>query len=189
MSVFGANRISAETPIEVGNAKQLFIDELFIATSSSVTLKIQPPQKTGATVLKSEHPWESATINWFSVLQDKGRIDTEANFRMWYEAYDIEGWPTGNDTSFCYAESRDGVVWTKPDLGLFSYRNNNRNNILFRQIGSAAEGTLSRVHGAGVFIDFNAGLPPLDTKRSVRASTPNWALLRIVSLACIQRMA
>jgi hypothetical protein len=148
--------VRAETPVDVGNHKQLFIDELFFAKSNGIALKIHPPQKTHEIVLRSEHPWESATLNWFTVLQDRGRIDGEAKYRMWYEAYDIDGWPTADDTSFCYAESRDGVKWAKPELGLFSYRENNRNNILFRQIGSATEGSLSRVHGTGVFIDSKA---------------------------------
>ncbi len=75
---------------------------------------------------------------------------------MWYEAYDIDGWPTGDDTSFCYAESVDGKHWTKPKLGLFSYQGSTQNNILFRQIGSKEKGTRSRVHGTGVFIDPHA---------------------------------
>jgi len=153
MAVTGGSFSVAEQPIEVGCLKQLFIDEMYFAESNGVTLKVLPPHKTGEAVLKSEQPWESATINWFSVLQDQGRIDTAANYRMWYEAYDVEGWPTGDDTSFCYAESRDGVNWTKPDLGLFTYGDHARNNILFRQIGFAAEGSMSRVHGTGVFID------------------------------------
>ena len=77
---------------------------------------------------------------------------------MWYEAYDVDGWPTANDTSFCYAESRDGIRWTKPVLQMFTYKGSNRNNILFRQIGSKGLGNRSRVHGTGVFIDTHA--PP-----------------------------
>ncbi len=158
VSVIGSTRTQAEKPIDVGSRKQLFVDELFFATSKGVSLKVQPPRKTRETILGPEHAWESATLSWFNVIQDQGRIDTKAKYRMWYEAYDVDGWPTGDDTSFCYAESRDGIHWTKPELGLFSYQGSSRNNILFRQIGSAAEGSRSRVHGAGVFIDGNA--PP-----------------------------
>ncbi len=71
MSVVGSDRTIAEEPINVGAARQLFVDELFFATSSGVSLKIQPPQKKGETILKSEHPWESATVNWFSVRQSR----------------------------------------------------------------------------------------------------------------------
>ena len=68
-------------------------------------------------------------------LHHGGVVDREAKYRMWYECYDVEGWPTADDTSFCYAESRDGIHWTKPELGLFEYQGSKKNNILFRQIG------------------------------------------------------
>ncbi len=134
----------------VGSDKVLLVDQELIAKSSDVRLKLHPPRKTGERLVVSEHPWESATLNWFSVLRDGDR------FRMWYECYDVDGWPTADDTSFCYAESDDGIHWTKPKLGLFSYQGSRENNILFRQIG---EGNFrSRVHGSGVFLDPSA--PP-----------------------------
>ena len=148
--------IRAAEPIDVGSHKQLFLDGLFLAESQDVSLKIHPPQKTGEVILRPEHTWESASLNWFNVMQDQGRIDTRAKYRMWYEAYDIDGWPTANDTSFCYAESRDGVHWTKSELGRFTYKGSDRNNILFRQIGSNEQGNRSRVHGTGVFVDPHA---------------------------------
>ena len=89
-------------------------------------------------------------------MQDPGVVDRQAKYRMWYECYDVAGWPTGDDTSFCYSESRDGIHWSKPWLGLFEYRGSRKNNILFRQIGPS--GGRSRVHGTGVFRDPTA--PP-----------------------------
>jgi hypothetical protein len=89
-------------------------------------------------------------------MEDPGVVDREAKYRMWYECYDVEGWPTADDTSFCYAESRDGIHWTRPELGLFEYQGNKKNNILFRQIGEGA--ARSRVHGTRVFKD--AAAPP-----------------------------
>ncbi len=151
--------------IDVGSRKQLFIDESFFATSKGVTLKVKPPQKTGERILRPEQPWENAALSWFNVVQDAGRIDDRARYRMWYAAYDIDGWPTADDTSFCYAESQDGIHWTRPELGLFSYQGSKRNNILFRQIGSPADGNRSRVHGAGVFIDLHA--PPYARYKAV----------------------
>ncbi|MCA9429395.1 MAG: hypothetical protein KC940_02690, partial [Candidatus Omnitrophica bacterium] len=117
------------TTLLVGGAKQLFIDDLFFESSKNISLKVHPAYKTGEKNLQREKPWESATLNWFTVMQDQGK------YRMWYECYDIEGWPTGDDTSFCYAESQDGVVWTRPNLGLFTYQEDTETNILFRLIG------------------------------------------------------
>jgi len=136
--------------ISVGSEKQLFVDDLFFATRRNVSLMVHPPRKTGEHSLERDRPWESATPNWFSVLQDGETC------RLWYECYDIEGWPTADDTSFCYAQSSDGLRWDKPALGLFRYRGSDATNILFRLIGS--EGAHSRVHGTCVFLDPTA--PP-----------------------------
>ena len=136
---------SAIGGIVVGSEKQLFIDDLFLTQATNVSLRLHPARKTGERILEANQPWENASLNWFSVLQHEGK------FRMWYECYDVEGWPTTNDTSFCYAESVDGLRWTKPNLNLFSYHGSTSNNILFREIGPPD--AHSRVHGAGVFLD------------------------------------
>lgn len=134
----------------VGNQKQLFLDEQSLLQATNVCLRMHPAFKTGEHTLVPDRPWENASLNWFSVLRHEGK------FRMWYECYDVEGWPTTNDTSFCYAESTDGIRWTKPALNLVSYHGSTSNNILFRELGPA--GAYSRVHGAGVFLDPTA--PP-----------------------------
>ncbi|MBN2294920.1 MAG: hypothetical protein JXM70_21005 [Pirellulales bacterium] len=134
-----------------GTGKQLLIDKAFFEKFENVEIRMHQPQKTGQKILQREHPWESATLNWFTVLEDPGVVDKQAKYRMWYECYDIDGWPTPNDTSFCYAESCDGITWTKPELGLFEYQGSKNNNIIFRQIGDGP--AKSRVHGANVFLD------------------------------------
>ncbi len=141
---------SVPPSLQVGSEKQLFIDELFFESSTNVTLKLHPARKTGEKNLERERPWESATLNWFNVLQEGDK------YRMWYECYDVDGWPTADDTAFCYAESTDGIHWTRPDLGLFTYKGSTNNNILFRMIGPPT--AHSRVHGTGVFVDPTA--PP-----------------------------
>lgn len=128
--------------------KLLFLDQSCLEKSEGIRLRVHPPRKTGEHLLASEHPWENATINWFTVLRDGDR------FRMWYECYDTEGWPTPDDTSFCYAESSDGIRWEKPHLGLTTYKGSKANNILFRLVGTGNH--RSRVHGSCVFIDPDA---------------------------------
>jgi hypothetical protein len=118
--------------------RRLFVDASLIERSSGISLRLHPPRKTGEKALQADRPWENATLNWFTVLKDRGVVDRRARFRMWYECYDVSGWPTADDTSFCYAESRDGVHWTKPELGLTEYQGGRGNNILFRQVGSGA---------------------------------------------------
>jgi hypothetical protein len=144
-------------PIEIGGEKQLFIDGKFFEESENVALKVNPAFKTDEKNLQGDKPWENATLNWFTVMADDGA------YRMWYECYDIAGWPTGDDTSFCHAESTDGIHWTKPNLDLFSYQGSKENNILFRMMGP--KGAHSRVHGTGVFKDPTA--PPESRYKAV----------------------
>ena len=144
-------------PIAVGSARQLLIDDLFFEAAAGVSIKVHPARKTGEKNLQREKEWESATPNWFNVMEDGGA------YRMWYECYDIDGWPTGDDTSFCYAESNDGINWTRPNLGLYEYKGSKDNNILFRLMGP--EEGHSRVHGTGVFKDPHA--PPGERYKAV----------------------
>ena len=54
-------------------------------------------------------------------------------FRMWYlgmfQRVIEKGQAPGWWRPMCYAESADGVTWTKPDLGLVEFNGNKRNNI------------------------------------------------------------
>ncbi|MDX9972084.1 MAG: hypothetical protein RBU21_03735, partial [FCB group bacterium] len=140
----------AVSPLQVGTENQLLVDTRFFAESQNVSLKLHPATKTNEKTIQPDKPWEDATLGWFSVMDDGTAC------KMWYECYDVEGWPTSDDTSFCYAESTDGITWTKPSLNLFPYHDAQTTNILFRLIGP--EGARSRVHGSCVFKDPTA--PP-----------------------------
>lgn len=63
-----------------------------------------------------------------SVIEDKGK------FRMWYVALDegLQTWPDCGFTVWrtAYAESTDGINWTKPDLGLVEYKGSTQNNLV-----------------------------------------------------------
>ena len=60
-------------------------------------------------------------------------IKTGGTFRMWYlgmvEKETKAGQAPGWWRPMCYAESRDGVRWTKPELGLVEFNGGTRNNI------------------------------------------------------------
>jgi hypothetical protein len=54
-------------------------------------------------------------------------------FRMWYlgmhEPEIVKGQAPGWWRPMCYAESKDGVTWTKPELGLVDFNGSKKNNI------------------------------------------------------------
>jgi len=126
----------------VGSKKQLFIDNKLIEKSENVTLKINPPQKTGDKCIVPTKEWEEWMIGgYISVMEDNGR------YRMWYEAYDLTTKGDDRDiTRLCYAESNDGIHWEKPTLGIVKYKGSKENNIVYPNINF-------KFHGATVFKD------------------------------------
>ena len=109
--------------LDVADRKQLFIDHRFINTADNVELTVNPPVKLPGPVLRSEHPWEAFSIGWSCVLEDDGL------FKLWYSACGADQW-TGGPWYLCYAISRDGLTWEKPELGLVEYDGSKRNNIV-----------------------------------------------------------
>ena len=80
-------------------------------------------ERTAKPLLKADRPWESMGISPDAVL----RIGNQ--WHLWYVAFD-QSYGSDNDCHFCYARSRDGVHWEKPEIGLYFYHGNTNNNIL-----------------------------------------------------------
>ena len=57
----------------------------------------------------------------------------EGKFRMWYLGMSqreiVKGQAPGWWRPMCYAESDDGIIWTKPELGLVDFNGGKKNNI------------------------------------------------------------
>ncbi len=56
----------------------------------------------------------------------------------------------GHNSYVAYAESKDGLLWEKPNLGIYEYAGNKNNNIVFR---GDVNGYERGFHGGCVFID------------------------------------
>ena len=113
---------------------------------SGVRLVTTRPALDPEPFLVSERPWESHFINAYSTFfEDEGR------YRLYYEAY--SGYEKGDFSArLCYAESRDGVHWERPSLGLASFDGSTENNILYTEELSGGHAP----HGAHVHKDPNA---------------------------------
>lgn len=112
-----------------------------IATGS-FRFRINPPKKPGKPFLVADKPWESMSLGWGTMLFDKGI------YRLWYEAFD-QNYRDDFDGRLCYAESPDGIFWSKPSLGLVEYEGSRENNIIFDGTMSGGMG----FHGHSIFID------------------------------------
>lgn len=123
----------------IGSAPELFVDKHRIARMDGVELRLHHPRPAEAAV-RFDRPWEGPLSAYVTVFQDGGR------YRMYYR-----GWAEaeGRDST-CYAESPDGIDWTKPELGLVEYRGSKANNIVWDGVG---------VHNFTPFRDANPAAP------------------------------
>jgi hypothetical protein len=143
-------------PMQLNADPQFFIDDLFIAESNNINLCLEPPQKAGI-VLAPERPWEAYRIFPSTILEDDGIYKIWYESIAHYpgkegtvpcprcrannsgeKAVCVKcGWPLLDMQWMeeqlihqCYAVSKDGVQWERPDLGLVEYAGNRKNNIV-----------------------------------------------------------
>jgi len=107
--------------MNIGSAKQLFVDGALIESSRGVTLTMNPPRKTGEKCIAPDRPWESYGVCAYNSVTEDGGI-----YKLWYDAI-------ANDDSrwLCYATSTDGVHWEKPALGIVEFGGAKDTNIVF----------------------------------------------------------
>lgn len=112
--------------INISIGRQLFVDN-FLIESTTLTRKFHYPEYyLGNPILTADKDWEKigTTGAEFTAPFSDGiwYDEKEGKFKMWYMAgggnYAVNG--TGIT---CYAESTDGITWTKPNLTIVSGTN------------------------------------------------------------------
>lgn len=111
---------------EIGTRRELFVDRHLIESLNGVSLLLQHPEPQEIAI-ECDQPWEGSACGYFRVLKDGTK------YRMWYMAFH---WPFEPEETaprhpfyVAYAESADGIVWKKPDLGLHEFQGSKKNNI------------------------------------------------------------
>jgi hypothetical protein len=124
----------AEEPIDVGGRLELFVDDYLIenlADGARLVLHHPAPQEVAVV---HDRPWEGSSSGYKTVFQD-GEV-----FRMYYRGsqvvYTRDGYTSPHPEFTCYAESKDGIHWTKPKLGLFAFEGSKENNIVWSGVGT-----------------------------------------------------
>ena len=152
-----SNGGAADGPLDIGSRRELFVDDALVENlTGKAELRLHHPEPREV-VLVHDAPWEGSGSGYHSVFQDGGL------YRMYYKAWQLTVTPgkvdTGEHPLFCcYAESRDGIHWTKPDLGLHEFNGSKANNIVFvsERVGKA----MSNPGEPSVFKDENPAAAP-----------------------------
>ena len=124
--------VAAEQSIDIGSRLELFVDQYLIdKTSGDVRFELHKPTPQDV-ALVTDKPWEGNTCAYYTVFQD-GDL-----FRMYYRGahFDVEARKSAHRELTCYAESRDGIHWTKPELGIFEFEGSKKNNIVWDGVGT-----------------------------------------------------
>ncbi|QDU80657.1 hypothetical protein Pla110_23890 [Polystyrenella longa] len=144
--------VCAEDAIDIGDRRELLIDHaLTEKMSGEVELRLHHPVAREVALTLNE-PWEGNSSGYPTVIKD-GDL-----FRMYYCGHrfvvDPDDPPLRMEHSevTCYAESRDGIHWSKPNLNLFKWGNYEKNNIVW--LGGAEN------HNFSPFIDTNPAADP-----------------------------
>lgn len=156
-------------PIPVGDRLELFVDRHLIGTLNNVTHQLREPRREEI-VLRFDQPWEGAASGAYVTVIKDGAV-----FRMYYRGRRISGNVDADKSSevTCYAESRDGVNWTKPDLGLHEFQGSRANNIIV----PAEPRRVS--HNFSAFLDTRPGVPASERYKAVGGGLKK--LYRLVS--------
>ena len=131
--------VSAEA-LDIGSRRELFVDDYLIDSVKGTALRLGRPLPAEV-ILKADRPWEGAFNFGNSVHLHEGV------YRLYYRGLD-----TDVAKSFlCYATSKDGISWDKPNLGHFEFQGSRQNNVIVDEQGQPIS--------PNVFVDTRPEIP------------------------------
>ncbi len=112
--------------INIGNRRELFVDDYLIARFQDTWLKLHQPERREVAFL-CDARWEDNVAGFNSLVQEKGSV------RLYYRA-SIPDRGNEDEQAIALAESTDGGLhFDRPNLGLVEFEGHKDNNLL--QIG------------------------------------------------------
>ena len=134
--------LGGKSVVDIGSDRQLFLDRDLIDEMRGAEFELHRPVLREE-VLRYDKPWEGDT-SWHPIVIRDGE-----RFRMWYRV------SQGNHDGVAqtaYAESKDGIHWERPSLGLVESKGSTDNNLIWPTVGNQGINMC-------VFKDPNPGVP------------------------------
>lgn len=132
--------------INIGSKLELFTDYFLIESLENISLKLHEPIDKGS-VLNFDKPWEGPFCGYCTVIKD-GDL-----FRLYYRGLPTAGKDGRTDEHTCYAESKDGIHWTKPNLKIHEIEGSLNNNVILSNVAPVT-------HNFSPFLDTRSGIDP-----------------------------
>lgn len=135
LALLAATAPAAAQPTDLGTRRELFVDHHLIQSLHGAGLKLQSPLERGI-AFRFDRAHEGAFCAYVSIVTLPG-----GGFRAYYRGLPSAGKDGAMDEVTAYAESRDGVTWTKPT-----------ENVVLQRAAPVT-------HNLSVFIDTRPGVP------------------------------
>jgi len=113
----------AADSLAIDSRLELFVDGYLIETMANTRLALQDPRPAEMVIAFDDH-WEGRYCGYVTVFEDEGK------YRMYYRGNPTAGKDGSDWEVTCYAESADGLSFTKPELGMHAYEGSTANNII-----------------------------------------------------------
>jgi len=141
-----ADRVGAAKPIDIGTRLEPLVDDYLIDSLHNVKQTLHEPIRREVSIV-SDSPWEGNVTGYHVVFQD-GDL-----YRMYYRGWNhnVKSGQFSREYT-CYAQSKDGIHWTKPELGIYEFRGSKKNNIVWMGPGGT--------HAFAPFKDTNPACKP-----------------------------
>ena len=123
--------MTSRDPINIGTDRQLFVDEFWTDHADGARRVLHSPEPRNIAI-DADKPWDSTgSISAGCFIKDGDK------YRAWYRCdHDREKAAGRSGADTAYAESDDGITWTKPNLGLFEIDGSKDNNIVWMGPGA-----------------------------------------------------
>ena len=117
--------------INIGIRREMFIDDWLIEKMHGARIQLQKPERQEI-AFTMDAPWEN------NVAFPNRVLPWDGGWRLYYRAGTLDLKRETDTFVGALAESRDGIAFARPELGLCEFQGSKRNNILY--IGSSSAG-------------------------------------------------
>jgi hypothetical protein len=112
--------------VSIGSRLEPLVDTHLIGSMANTTHRLQTP-RMAEMVIAFDKPWEGPFCGYVTIFKD-GDL-----YRMYYRGKP-NALADGVDEVTCYAESNDGINWTKPDLGIHAFEGSTATNMILSDV-------------------------------------------------------
>ncbi|MBU0596475.1 hypothetical protein KJ567_07315 [Candidatus Bipolaricaulota bacterium] len=148
--------------IDIGSRLELFVDSFLVDSMTGQAERLLHHPQRREVVLTFDKPWEGPFCGYFAVIPDDERV------RIYYR-----GWPDLKKGDFtCVAESKDGIHFTRPNVGQFELEGSKENSIVWKGPGC---------HNFTPFKDANPNAPADQRYKALASAGPKSSLVPFVS--------